>query len=213
MTDDLAELVEIGDLDELIRATDRLCDAREWALLVEVRDRCRKAVARAKQLWPAANHVEYRLALEAPGEYAARMLTDVAGLFGLGPLAEVAAARHSWADLAPFVPRTPTAAMCAHERVMRGEDLTDVDLGGPDPLEVPRVLCDWEPAYPLAEHRSHDAAFPSPPPLTAGTLTALDARADRIEHSGGASTLPDLVHPWTADGEATTAAVRGDARA
>ena len=80
MTDDLAELVEIGDLDELLRATDRLCDAREWAGLVELRDRCRKAVERGKQLWPAANHVEYRLALEAPGEFAARMLTDVAGL-------------------------------------------------------------------------------------------------------------------------------------
>ena len=46
---------------------DRLCDARDWALLVELRDRCRKAVDRGKQLWPAANHVEYRLALEAPG--------------------------------------------------------------------------------------------------------------------------------------------------
>ena len=56
MTEDMAELIEIGDLDELLRATDRLCDAREWAALVELRDRCRKAVERGKQLWPAANH-------------------------------------------------------------------------------------------------------------------------------------------------------------
>ena len=175
--DDLAELVEIGDLDELLRATDRLCDARAWPELVELRDRCRRAVERGKQLWPAANHVEYRLALEAPGEFAARMLTDVAGLFGLGPLAEVAAARHEWADLAPFVPGTPTAAMCTHERVMRGEDLTGVELGGPDPLEVPRVLCDWEPAYPLAEYRSHDADFPSPPPVAGRHATEVDAPA------------------------------------
>ena len=211
--DDLAELVEIGDLDELIRATDRMCDAREWARLVELRDRCRRAVERGKQLWPAANHVEYRLALEAPGEYAARMLTDVAGLFGLGPLAEVAAARHAWAELAPYVPGTPTAAMCAHERVLRGEDLRAVELGGPDPLEVPRVLCDWEPRYPLAEYRSGDAAFPSPPPVGAGTATEVGAGAERIPHSGVARTLRDLVHPWTADGDATTAAVRGDVRA
>jgi hypothetical protein len=210
--DDLAELVEIGDLDELLRATDRLCDAREWSSLVELRDRCRKAVDRGKQLWPAANHVEYRLALEAPGEYAARMLTDVAGLFGLGPLAEVAAARHDWADLAPYVPATPTAAMCAHERVLRGEDLTALSLDGPDPLEVPRVLCDWEPAYPLAEYRSHDASFPSPPPLPGGTEIEIDPTAERIAHSGVARTLRDLVHPWTADGDATTAAVRGDVR-
>ncbi len=212
MSEDLAELVEIGDLDELLRATDRLCDAREWAQLVELRDRCRKAVERGKQLWPAANHVEYRLALEAPGEFAARMLTDIAGLFGLGPLAEVAAARHEWADLAPFVPRTPTAAMCAHERVLRGEDLTDIDLGGPDPLEVPRVLCDWEPQYPLAEYRPDDASFPSPPPVGSGVATAVEGGAERITHSGVARTLRDLVHPWTADGDATTAAVQGDVR-
>jgi hypothetical protein len=211
--DDLAELVEIGDLDELLHATDRLCDARAWGELVELRDRCRRAVERGKQLWPAANHVEYRLALEAPGEFAARMLTDVAGLFGLGPLAEVAAARHSWSELAPFVPATPTAAMCAHERVMRGEDLTDIELGGPDPLEVPRVLCTWEPEYPLAEYRTDDADFPSPSPPTGGEVTTVAAPAERIEHSGVARTLRDLVHPWTADGHATTAAVRGDVRA
>ncbi len=119
---DLAELVEIGDLDELLRATDALVEVRDWTGLVELRDRCRKAVERGKQLWPAANHVEYRLALEAPGEFAARMLSDVAGQFGLGPLAEVAAARHEWSDLAPFAPGSPTAVMCMHEprRARRG---------------------------------------------------------------------------------------------
>ena len=123
MSDDLTQLVEIGDLDEIIRATDRLCDAREWARLVELRDRCRRAVDRGKQLWPAANHVEYRVALEAPGEWAARMLTDVAGLFGLGPLAEVAAARHPWAELAPFVPGTPTAVTEADSAMNSGHQL------------------------------------------------------------------------------------------
>ena len=210
--DDLAELVELGDLDELVRATDRLCDAREWARLVDLRDRCRRAVERGKQLWPAANHVEYRLALEAPGEYAARMLTDIAGLFGLGPLAEVAAARHTWAELAPYVPGTPTAAMCAHERVLRGEDLRAIELAGPDPLEVPRVLCEWEPRYPLAEYRSGDASFPSPPPIAGGAATEVATGALVVPHSGVARTLRDLVHPWTADGDATTAAVRGGVR-
>ena len=46
MSENLAELVEIGDLDELLRATDRLCDAREWLVLVDLRDRCRRAVER-----------------------------------------------------------------------------------------------------------------------------------------------------------------------
>ena len=90
-------------------------------MLVEFRDRCRKAVERGKQLWPAANHMEYRLALESPGEVAARMLTDVAGQFGLGPLAEVAAAGHdgrSWRR-SRRVPRrrrcVSTSAWCAEK--------------------------------------------------------------------------------------------------
>ncbi len=210
MDEDLELLVEIGDVDELLRATDRLVDAREWAGLVELRDRCRRAVERGKQLWPAANHVEYRLALEAPGEFAARMLTDVAGQFGLGPLAEVAAARHEWADLAPFVPGTPTAVMCMHERVVRGEDLTGVAPPGYDPLELPLALCDWEPAYPLAEYRTFDAQFPSPPPTGTGAAVAVRPGATPIPATGVARALRDLVHPWTADGEGTAVAVEGD---
>lgn len=212
MAEDLADLVELGDLDELLRATDRLVDAREWARLVELRDRCRKAVERGKQLWPAANHVEYRLALEAPGEFSARMLTDVAGQFGLGPLPEVAAARHEWRDLAPYVPSSPTAVMCAHERVVRGEDLQDLDVTGQDPLELPRRLLEWEPAYSVAEYRSHDADFPSPLPETGGRTIEVVADVPRIVSTGVARTLRDLVHPWTADGEATAVAVTGDVR-
>ena len=69
MTDDQsnAELVELGDLDELTRQIDRLCSTRDWDALVDLRDRCRRALERGKQLWPAAAHAEYRLALEACG--------------------------------------------------------------------------------------------------------------------------------------------------
>ena len=213
MNEDLIELVDIGDLDELIRATDRLCDAREWSALLELRDRCRAAVERGKQLWPAANHVEYRLALEAPSSYAARMLTDVAGDFGLGPLAEVAAAGHAWGDLAPHAPATPTASMCLHERVLRGEDLTGVELPGPDPLELPRCLEPWEPDYPLANYRSDAAEFPSPPPGPTGVATEVPAGATPIARNGVVRTLRDLIHPWTAEGDATAVAVAGDVRA
>lgn len=209
MSEYLDELIEIGDLDELLRATDRLSEARDWAGLLELRDRCRLAVERGKQLWPAANHVEYRLALEAPGEFAARMLTDVAGQFGLGPLAEVAAAGHEWPELARHAPSTPTAAMCVHECVMRGNDLTSAVLPGPDPLELPRSLCSWEPRYPVAEYRSDGAEFPSPLPQTGGTQVELRSGAERFAHTGVARTLRDVVHPWTADGDAVTAAVRG----
>ena len=213
MTEDLVELVEVGDLDQLLRATDRLCDAREWSELVGLRDRCRAAVERGKQLWPAANHVEYRLALEAPGSYAAQMLTDVAGDFGLGPLAEVAAAGHEWSDLAPHAPATPTASMCLHERVVRGEDLTGVELPGPDPLELSRCLEPWEPDYPVANYRSDAAEFPSPPPEPTGVATEVHEDVTPIARNGVVRTLRDLVHPWTAEGNATAVAVDGDVRA
>ena len=67
----LTEIVEQGDLDQLVRTVDQLCATRDWDGLVELRDRCRWALERGKQLWPAASLAEYRLALEAPGQCAA----------------------------------------------------------------------------------------------------------------------------------------------
>ena len=61
------QLVELGDLDELVRQVDRLGDAEDWDGLVDLRDRCRRALERGRQLWPAASLAEYRLALDAPG--------------------------------------------------------------------------------------------------------------------------------------------------
>ena len=99
-----SELVEVGDLDELTRHIDRLCSAGDWDGLVDLRDRCRRALERGKQLWPAASHAEYRLALEAPGQWAGAVLVPGAGAFALGPLPEVAASTHTWAE--------PDAAIC-----------------------------------------------------------------------------------------------------
>src|SRR5206468_2416016 len=103
------ELVDLGDLDELVRHVDRLCDARDWNGLVDLRGRCRRALERGRQLWPAASLAEYRLALDAPGRWAASVLVPGTGRFALGPLSEVAASSHTWDDLAPHVPTTPEA--------------------------------------------------------------------------------------------------------
>ena len=51
-----------------------------------------------------------------------------AGRFALGPLSEVAASTHTWAELAPHAPPGPLAAVTAHERVVRGEDLRRIAL-------------------------------------------------------------------------------------
>src|SRR3989337_4596678 len=55
------EAVESGDLDRLVRLVDRLCGSRDWNGVVELRDRCRHAIERGLQLWPAAEFAEYRL--------------------------------------------------------------------------------------------------------------------------------------------------------
>ena len=39
MRDRIIDAVEAGDLDELLRIIDALCESREWDLLIELRDR------------------------------------------------------------------------------------------------------------------------------------------------------------------------------
>jgi hypothetical protein len=163
----LTDAVERGDLDELTRLVDGLCASREWDELLRLRDLCRKALERGKQLWPVAAHAEYRLALEAPAPFAAQMLVPGTGRFALGPLPEVVASTHTWAELAPHVPPGPVGALAAHERVVRGEDLSPVAVE-PPVLELPLALQPWEPSYPVAEYHPDKAHFPAPPTPTTG---------------------------------------------
>ena len=209
-----AELVELGDLDELTRHIDRLCSARDWDALVDLRDRCRRALERGKQLWPAAAHAEYRLALEAPAPWAGAVLVPGAGRFALGPLTEVAASTHTWAELAPCVPPGPLAALTAHERVLRGEDLTGDDRIDAQVLELPLVLQPWEPAYPLATYEADKAHFPDVP-SPALEAVALPTSAERVDDPEACRALVELVTAWTteSEGQAEAIAVAGDARA
>ena len=214
MADALPVAVERGDVDELTRLVDSLCANREWDRLVELRDRCEHAIARGRQLWPVAAHVEYRLALEAPGRFAAIVLVEGAGRFAPGPLPEVAASTHEWADLAPHVPPGPPAVLAAHERVVRGEDLTGQTLPGPPVLDLPLHLAGWEPEYYLAHYRHDGVDLPGPP---APALEAVHARAPAPSgiRDPAADALLDAVRAWTegSEGRAEAIAVRGDALA
>jgi hypothetical protein len=214
MADALLAAVERGDVDELVRLVDALCETREWDRLLELRDRCEQAVARGRQLWPVAAHAEYRLALEAPGRFAAIVLVEGAGRFAPGPLPEVAASTHEWADLAPHAPSGPPAVIAAHERVVRGEDLTGETLPGPPVLDLPLRLADWEPEYYLAHYRHDGVDLPGP---DAPALHAVDvpAPAPSGSHDPATDALLDAVRAWTdgSEGRADAVAVRGDALA
>jgi hypothetical protein len=210
----VATAVERGDVDELVRLVDALCTNREWDRLVELRDRCEQAVERGRQLWPVAAHAEYRLALEAPGRYAATVLVEGAGRFAPGPLPEVAASTHQWADLAPHAPPGPAAVLAAHERVLRGEDLTGEILPGPAVLDLPRRLAAWEPEYLLAHYRPDGVDLPGPQPPALTPVEVPPPSRDGT-HDPATQALVDAVRAWTegSEGRAEATTVHGDALA
>jgi hypothetical protein len=206
------KLADDGDLDGLLRRVDELCDREAWDELVHLRDRARAAVERGHQLWPAASYAEYRLALQAPGRWAGAVLVEGAGRFALGPLPEVAASTHGWAELAPHAPVGAPAALAAHERVVRGEDLTGALDGLPEVLDLPAARQPWEPAYALATYEPDKADFPRPPapePLP----VLLRTPAPAVDDPRVTTALGDLVRHWASEsnGRVEVVAVRGDA--
>jgi hypothetical protein len=205
------DAVETGDLDELLRIIDVRCDRRDWDGLVEVRTRSRAALERGRQLWPAASHAEYRLALDAPAEYAAAVLVEDAGRFAIGPLPEVAASTHTWAELAPHVTPGPVAALTAHERVVRGEVIDPTTVAHHEVLAVPMHLAPFEPEYEVATYRDDPAEFPAPE-LGRGRPLALPSAAPTIDAGDVEFMLRDVVRGWTttSEGVARVVAVEGD---
>ncbi len=77
-----------GDLDELLRLINDACEDGDWEVLEQVAVRSRPAHERGHQLWPAADHAEHRLALEAPAAHAAAAVLRDAVTFGIAALAE-----------------------------------------------------------------------------------------------------------------------------
>ncbi len=214
----LDELIHRADLDGLVRLADDATAAQDWPRLRRLRDRARHAVGTGRQLWPAATLAEYRLALLAPAEWAAGVLDEASGRFTIGPLTEVVAQGHTWAELAPRLDVGPRAAVVAHERALRGEAIEPASVAElPDVLELPYQVAAWEPDYALADYRAFDAEFPSPPPpgglVEVPVPTEVDDRVvsdDDVELA-----VRQLVEPWTAssDGRAELATVDGDAPA
>jgi hypothetical protein len=215
MSDPVTEAVAAGDLDELVRLVDRLCAAGDWDAVMTLRDRSRQAFARGHQLWPAGAHAEYRLALEAPGSWAGAVLVEGAGRFAVGPLTEVAASAHTWEELAPHIPNGPLLSLTAHERVIRGEDLTGDGRVDRHVLELPLRLTPWEPAYPLAVYRPGGAEFPAPPDPPMRSVEVWGEAGVPVGDPDACDALLAVVEPWVSEsnGSADAVAVRGDAAA
>ena len=216
MDDDrLDQLIQRADLDELVRLVDARTLDRDWAGLLRLRDRCRAAVDTGRQLWPAATLAEYRLALWAPAEWCARVLDEESGRFTIGPLSEVAAVHHSFAELAPHLRPGPTATYLAHERTLRGETVGDEHAQLLVPvIDIPLTVADWEPSYPIAEYDDDGVHVdrPAPPgPLVEVTLPGTDPEIVIEDHETGLA-MSQLMETWTtrSNGRVESVCVEGD---
>ncbi len=207
-------LITRADLDGLIRLIDERCSARNWGGLERLASRARWAIGTGRQLWPAATLAEYRLALEAPAVWAASVIHDEGGNFSIGPLTEVIAQHHTWSEIAGHLDRSVAAGIVAHERVLRGEDLTAEADDIIDPLALPLIIEPWEPAYALPRYRSNGFEADPPPSPTPDRFTPLGSSGGTvITDSAVELAVRQLLEPWTAssNGRAEVCAVEGNA--
>ena len=201
-------------MNGLLRSVDGLCANRAWNELLDLADACEEAVERGKQMWPIAVHIDYRLALEAPAEFAAHALDHPEGArFSHGPPTEVAASTHTWEELAPHIGEPRVAAYVAQERVLRGEDLRGDARAHPEVLDLPLQLTEWEPTYALATFFPDRAEVAEPWTPRSGLQTVSRAPAEELRDPEVTDLLLDLVQPWTTEsnGAARAVVVEGDA--
>jgi len=208
---ELDDLVHRADLDGLVRMVDALCATGDWPTLFELRNRSRAAVATGRQLWPVATLAEYRLALWAPAEWAAQVLDEQSGRFTIGPLTEVVAQHHRFAELRPVLADGPRVGFIAHECGLRGESIPD-DVA--NPLEIPFEMQPWEPRYALAEYS--DEGVDAPTPALAVSLPAVStagASGEVIDDPEVELAVRQLIEPWitSSNGHVEVVAVEGDA--
>lgn len=213
----LAEVVDRGDLDDLIREVDRRVGNQDWPGLGRLIVRARRSHERGRQLWPAATYASHCMALAAPAEWAVASVFDGLGTLGLGPLTEVAGIKHTWAELEPWLPETAERYVIAHERGLRGDlDVSGPEhaIGGPaDPFEHDPALGAWEIDQVPADYTAWECSAPRPPlrPLAqleihagtgrdTGRATGLDQPSDPSLTAPGERSLHHLVAAWDGDG-------------
>ncbi len=204
---------ESARIQSLIAEVDSLCTDDRWDDVLELRDRCKLAVARGHQWWPAAAWAEYRVALDGPGPLAASVLESNLSRYTLGPFAEVAASTHSWEELRPYLERSPASSLFAFECIALGDDLRadDVFRGLPPVFDAPSWREPWEPNYgPVTYHLDrveHLAPIlPTPGVFSSGAFSAGgtaerpvsgSVSAERVEDPDTCEALTALVSPWS----------------
>lgn len=203
--------IELADTDALVRVVDGMAGRRAWDELTLLRTHLAAALERGRQLWGVDEHVRYRLALEAPAAVAVPVVLEGPARFTLGPLTEVVAHSQTFAAMDAFLTSATERTVIAHERALRGEQVTaQVERGV---FDIP-LLTPWEPIYPVATYHSDRAEFPTPEPVVGPPLD-LPGDPPRIEDDPTEEALLALVTPWTtmSNGVTDLAIVEGNAAA
>lgn len=204
---ELDSLIRRADLDELVRFVDSTCDARDWELLVDIRNEARAAVSSGRQLWPIATLANYRLALWAPARIAVRALDDTARTFMPGPVSEIISVHHNWDELEEHLAPGHDRSLIAHERALRGDMIDDSEHSV---LDIPMSQQYWEPPYVLANYTDDGVEFPAPDLATCHDDTET-TDATPIDDPDSIRAFRRLVEPWTAqsNGQADAVVVEG----
>jgi Family of unknown function (DUF6183) len=186
------EAIESSDTDELLRIVDAGCAAQEWGELAKLRMLLHEALGRGRQLWGVDQHIRYRMALEGPAAVAAKAVEEGPARFALGPLTEVAANRHTFAELAPHLTSSGNLGAVAAERAAAGEKITSSGLPA---NELPLGLESWEPAYSLPVYHKDRVESPAPrrPPMQP---VELPDEARTVDDLPSTEALLALVLPW-----------------
>lgn len=213
-TDDLLDgLIHAVDLDGLVRLIDARCAERDWAGIDRVRLRCMAATKETgRQLWPAATLSEFRLALHAPAEWVAKVLDGEAGRFTIGPLSEVAAVHHTWAELAPHLEPLPVALYVAHERALRGEMISaDTVEHLPQVIDIPVQLQPFEPDYPPSTYTDEGGQHDEPPSGGAFASYATTHDGEVVDDESTDQAVRLMLDAWTtaSTGRAESVCVEG----
>ncbi len=199
----VAELVHRGDLDELVRAIDAAATRDDVDEVLALRLACLDAVEfSGRQLWGPAAYAAYRLALEAPPEMAVAAVLDADDRHMLGPLTEVVAQHHEWADLRDLLPPGPIRGTVAVERILRGDDLRGDEAAEVDHLDLPAHWVDWEGPRPRLDYRPGEVLAPAPVARPRGPATTATAAGAAVADPELAQAWEPLVAPWTASPDA-----------
>ena len=209
MSESQYDLINRADLDGLVRLIDDYCETRSWHDLLGLRDACKAAVANGRQVWPASTLAEYRLALLAPSEIAVQVVGEEAGRFTMGPLTEVIAQNHQWAELSEFLDPSPTSTFIAYECAIRGQSVEGELFPA---LESPCTLLPIETNYALAEYHDNEAKFPTPAiPEMRNAIAIPESSGTVIQDSDASTAFHQLADAWTtqSNGELQISCVEG----